>query len=230
MLYYPVGELPSMPWVPGRTGLRNLRSALAIQGSPAIPRTLALLSPGARICDLGSGGRRVTAHTVTVDRAVGGEVDLCSDLTAVGLQSHQFDLVICTGTLEHVPDPDAVIAEIRRLLKPGGLAHIEVPFIQGYHPDPGDYWRWTLEGLRLFLSRHGFSEVASGIHMGPVSALNWVIYDFMHGLFGRGWAGKLARGATFVVLAPWRFLDAWMIHRADAERIPSGVYFVGRTP
>lgn len=217
-----------MPWTPGRTGLHNLRSSLTVQGLPALPRTLALLPPTARICDLGSGGRRLTPETVTVDRFVRSSVDVCSDLGSVGLRSDQFDLVVCTGALEHVHDPTAVVAEIWRLLKPGGLVHIEVPFIQGYHPDPDDYWRWTLSGLRLFLTRQGFVEVISGIHMGPLSAFNWVAYDLVHCCFGSGWIGKIARGFTFLILVPFRRLDSWTIRQAGAECIPSGVYFIGR--
>ena len=37
----------------------------------------------------------------------------------------QFDLVICTQVLEYIPEPAAVVAEIYRVLKPGGLSAIE---------------------------------------------------------------------------------------------------------
>lgn len=227
MLYYGHPNTP-MPWVPRPTGLRHLKSGLTVQGAPAIGRALEMVPPGGRICDLGAGGRRLTSQTVTVDRFVRADVDLCADLTAVGLRSRQFDLVVCTGTLEHVPDPAAVVAEMKRLAKPGGLVHIEVPFIQGYHPDPGDYWRWTLEGLRLFLTRQGLVEVASGMHMGPLSAFNWVAYDVIRCAFGDGIIGRLARGIAFLGLWPLRGLDRWLLGRPGAHRIPAGVFFLGQ--
>ena len=31
--------------------------------------------------------------------------------------------------------------------------------MQPYHRDPEDYWRWTLDGLRLFAKKHGFEEI-----------------------------------------------------------------------
>jgi ubiquinone/menaquinone biosynthesis C-methylase UbiE len=40
-----------------------------------------------------------------------------------------FDLVVNSDTLEHVPDFDRALAEIRRVLKPGGLHIFTVPVI-----------------------------------------------------------------------------------------------------
>jgi ubiquinone/menaquinone biosynthesis C-methylase UbiE len=41
--------------------------------------------------------------------------------------SEAFDLVVCMDVLEHVADPRAVLAEIERVLKPGGTALTTVP-------------------------------------------------------------------------------------------------------
>jgi ubiquinone/menaquinone biosynthesis C-methylase UbiE len=38
-----------------------------------------------------------------------------------------FDRVICAEVLEHVPDYEAVLEEIRRVLKPGGVLAVSVP-------------------------------------------------------------------------------------------------------
>jgi len=54
-------------------------------------------------------------------RFVKGEVD------KMDLASHSFDRVICTEVLEHVVDPDSVMAAIARILKPSGVAVITVP-------------------------------------------------------------------------------------------------------
>jgi 2-polyprenyl-3-methyl-5-hydroxy-6-metoxy-1,4-benzoquinol methylase len=54
-------------------------------------------------------------------RFVKGEVD------KLDLPADQFDRVICTEVLEHVLDPDAVLAAIAELLRPTGVAVITVP-------------------------------------------------------------------------------------------------------
>lgn len=49
------------------------------------------------------------------------------ELTQLALPAASFDRVICTEVLEHTVDPEAILAEIRRLLRPDGLAILTVP-------------------------------------------------------------------------------------------------------
>jgi SAM-dependent methyltransferase len=49
------------------------------------------------------------------------------DITEIPFPEASFDLVICSHVLEHVPNDRAAISEMRRVLRPGGLALIIVP-------------------------------------------------------------------------------------------------------
>ncbi len=49
------------------------------------------------------------------------------ELSHLSLPAASFDRVICTEVLEHTKEPAAVLAEIRRLVRPGGVAVITVP-------------------------------------------------------------------------------------------------------
>lgn len=49
------------------------------------------------------------------------------DLTGLSYENESFDLVLTSETLEHVPDLDAALAEIRRVLTTGGLHIFTVP-------------------------------------------------------------------------------------------------------
>ena len=51
------------------------------------------------------------------------------DLTKLSYADAQFDLVITSDTLEHVPDIDAALGETRRVLKPGGSHVFSVPVV-----------------------------------------------------------------------------------------------------
>ena len=55
-----------------------------------------------------------------------------------------FDAVLSTQVLEHVADPGALPAERFRVLRPGGRLLLSTHGIFVYHPDPDDYWRWTV--------------------------------------------------------------------------------------
>ena len=61
--------------------------------------------------------------------------DLRLDITRMDLPDASFDLILCSHVLEHVPDDRAAMSELRRVLAPGGLALILVP----YRPDRTTY-------------------------------------------------------------------------------------------
>jgi SAM-dependent methyltransferase len=45
-----------------------------------------------------------------------------------------FDVVLCIQSFQYVPDPDAAIAEFRRVLRPGGTVVVALPFALEYDP------------------------------------------------------------------------------------------------
>lgn len=50
-----------------------------------------------------------------------------ADLSGLASPDASFDVVICNHVLEHVPDVDKAISEIFRIMKPGGVAILQVP-------------------------------------------------------------------------------------------------------
>lgn len=66
------------------------------------------------------------------------------------------DHVLLLDVLEHIPDPERCLAEIFRVLKPGGKLTIQVPFMYPIHDAPLDFQRWTRFGLRRAARIAGF--------------------------------------------------------------------------
>ena len=67
----------------------------------------------------------------------------------------EFAGVVCMEVLEHVQNPFAAVAEIGRVLKPGGKVIGSTPFMLGIHDPPHDYFRYTQFGLaHLFRDLH----------------------------------------------------------------------------
>lgn len=88
--------------------------------------------------------------------------DLCAALP----EGHErYDVVICEQVIEHVEDPWAAVANLRRLALPGGHVVVSTPFLIRVHEEWGmrDYWRFTPRGLRTLLERAGLAvdEVGS---------------------------------------------------------------------
>ena len=66
-----------------------------------------------------------------------------------------FDTVLLTDVLEHIADPTQLVAEIGRVLAPGGCLIATVPFMYWIHEAPHDYHRYTEYALKRFARSAG---------------------------------------------------------------------------
>ncbi len=92
------------------------------------------------------------SNKTVVDITAGPGVDIVASVYQLPFQDGEFDRVLCMVVLEHLEDPIRAIAEMRRVLKPGGKIIISVPFMFPMHDTPGDYWRFTKFGLQKLFS------------------------------------------------------------------------------
>jgi predicted SAM-dependent methyltransferase len=89
-----------------------------------------------------------------------GEIDYVSDITAIPVHDHSYDIILCTEVLEHVPEPIAALQEMARILKPGGRLFITAPLGSGLHQVPYHYYGgYTPYWYRHFCPRFGLSVV-----------------------------------------------------------------------
>jgi SAM-dependent methyltransferase len=144
----------------------------------AVARLAASLSPGTRVLDAGAGESRhrqaFPAQTYTgVDLGIGdrswnyGRLDAIADLAALPFPVGVFDAALNIVTLEHVQYPREVIAELARVLVPGGRLLLVVPLEWEVHQSPHDYFRYTRHGVEWLLTSAGLTvetiEPAGGI-------------------------------------------------------------------
>ena len=82
------------------------------------------------------------------------------NLLSLEYPDNSFDFVFTDQVLEHIEgDPQQAINESWRVLRPGGIAVHTTCFINPIHNEPGDYWRFTPDALRLLSSK--FSKIIS---------------------------------------------------------------------
>jgi SAM-dependent methyltransferase len=77
------------------------------------------------------------------------------DLKHVDAES--YEVILCTGLLEHVPDPQRLIDEFRRILKPGGELIISASAVFSFHEAPNDFFHFTPYSFRLMFEK--WSEI-----------------------------------------------------------------------
>ena len=82
--------------------------------------------------------------------------DVCYTGGVLPFRDCAFDSLISTQVLEHVPDDHQFVNEIYRVLRPGGLVLLSVPFVWDEHEQPTDYRRYSSFGIRRLLEQHGF--------------------------------------------------------------------------
>ena len=87
------------------------------------------------------------------------------DLQQLPFADETYDFVFASHVLEHVPDDEKAIAEIRRILKPNGIAILPVPIvaektIEYREPNPNETYHVRAPGMDYFdrYKRH-FSKV-----------------------------------------------------------------------
>jgi SAM-dependent methyltransferase len=172
-----------------------------------------------RILDLGCGERRIS-NVVRCDLLL-QPPGVRADAARLPFRSSSFDCVVATAVLEHVPYPQRVVHEIHRVLRPGGMLYVEVPFLEGFHADPDDYQRFTFRGLDVLLRR--FEILDREVCVGPSSALNWVLREYPATWFESPRLALLAKFIAAWLTSPIRYLDYVVARRPGAFRIAGGL-------
>lgn len=120
------------------------------------------------VLDAGAGRspyRRLFAHakyeSADIVQRDGGPnaVDYVCDLKSIPVEDARFDRVLFNQVLEHVPEPPAVLAELHRVLKPGGEILCSCPLFFHEHQKPYDFYRYTKFGLRYLFEQAGYTDI-----------------------------------------------------------------------
>ena len=125
----------------------------------------------------------------------------CASALELPFADNTFDKVICSEVLEHIPDYQAALAEIERVLKPGGLFCASVPrrwpekicwaLSDAYYKVPGGH-------LRIFRARELRGEIEG--------------LGFSH--YHRHWAHALHAPFWWLKCLFWKDQDSnWLVNQ-----------------
>lgn len=210
----PVPEVPSLPW----TGERFIPS----QGGPEIYYEHAHryvlargLLTGAAVVDLASGEGYGAAWLAEVaESVIGIDIDEASvahsraqyrrhanlvfalgDIQSLPLASSSVDAVTCFEAVEHVENPRAVVEEVVRILRPGGLLLVSTPN-KAVYADQRDYnnefhiHEFYLPDLELLLGEYFAERELVGQRV-VAGSLTWRLEDSTAGVHSKDDVGVL---------------------------------------
>lgn len=124
------------------------------------------------LVDLGCGAMPWRAlYAAHVDEVIGTDwpqslhrqphADLWCDLEAgIPLRSGSADTLLLADVMEHLLRPEVLLADARRVLRPGGVLLLNTPFMYGVHEAPHDYFRYTPFAIRRLAESAGLEPVA----------------------------------------------------------------------
>ena len=166
--------------------------------------------PGRRVLDLGCRSGAVTQHYLAGNEVVGLDADYAALRRAaergikpvhgnveepLPFDDRSFDVVVAGEMLEHIRAPEEVVAEVRRVLRPGGTFAGSVPNA------------FRLQSRLLFLAGRPPEDDPTHLHMYSPAALELLLagftlpaLSFVGGRFRRLHPRLLARDLVFVAL------------------------------
>ena len=140
----------------------------------------------------------------------------------------EFDTILFSDVLEHIPDPERVWREMSRILAPNGKLLLNVPFYYWIHEEPHDYYRYTQYALKRFVERSGLQLVL----IQPIGGAPEVLADIM----AKNVLRLPAVGGKLAVFIQWltrRFIDTRFgraVSESTGQNFPFGYFLVAQKP
>ena len=195
-----------------------------------------IFKDGNRVLDVGSGlvkgpgawlwNKRPNCQIIRMDICEGEDVDIVADATNPPRDIGKFDAIVMQSVPEHVLEIDKLFFEMKLLLKVDGYLYIEMPFMQGVHADPDDYWRATPEGLSQLVKP--MRVIAFGVSGGPIGSLIWIFSDLLSGITKLGYLNFGVRFLLRWAASPLRYLDIPLRRTRAASRLACENYILAK--
>jgi len=165
------------------------------------------------------------AHTLHRNEHLDYEVDLTNTLP---FSDSEFDTIILSDVLEHIPVPEQLWKEIARLLSRNGKVMMNIPFYYWLHEQPHDYYRYTEFALRRFVEISGLRL----IQLEPIGGAPEVMAD----IFAKNILRLPRLGCSLALVAQWFMLGfirtklGRKMSDATNRSFPFGYFLVAEKP
>jgi len=183
------------------------------------------------VLDFGAGHtpqEQLRPNVVYVDAVQYRWTDVVCTQPRFPFRDQTFDAVVSQAVFEHLPDPHQTARELCRILRPGGIIHVDTAFMQPLHGDPWHYFNMTQHGLRQVMAP--FEELRSGIksYQSPSASLLMQVEAIMPFISSRAWKNKISRWHAELQQGAAELDRA--LGEVGRATLAAGFYFEGRRP
>lgn len=162
---------------------------------------------------------------IECDAVPGNGIDVITDPRRLPFADGAFDAVFVDAVLEHGIEPQQIVDELHRVLRPGGLVYADTPFMLPVHGGAFDFQRFSGLAHRRLFAR--FRQIDSGVSSGPATALGYAIQSVLLSMV-RGRRPRFAMKVLSRITLFWiKYLDLWLADRPGARDAALGLYFIG---
>lgn len=136
---------------------------------------VAAMPADGRAMDCGGGDRHHgDPRVINLEMTAWPTVDVVGTVLDLPFDDGTFDVILSQAVLEHVTDPALAVAEMARVLKPGGTVYIEAAFMQPGHLIPHHYFNICPAGLHLLCKPH-LDIVGEGVFNDLDFTFDWML-------------------------------------------------------
>ena len=153
------------------------------------------------------------------------EIDLTKSLP---FSDSEFDTIILSDVLEHIPVPEQLWKEMARILSRNGKIIMNVPFYYWLHEQPHDYYRYTEFALRRFVEMSGLRL----IQLAPIGGAPEIMAD----IFAKNILQLPMLGHSLAVVTQWftlrllRTKFGKKVSEATSGSFPLGYFLIAEKP
>lgn len=157
--------------------------------------------------------------------------DIYGTAEILPLQDSSVSTILLLDVLEHIKAPHKCLEELYRVLSPGGILIIKIPFLYPLHDAPLDFTRWTEYGLLQLFNDNHFQIIESRKFGQPLetAALLLCIAISKHTI---NWIGNKSifsiLGILLSATIPFINLGAWILCKISNKdpMMPHTYHFV----